>query len=114
MKKQFVYFLFLCAACLLACSNPVDPTALELKPSEINRLIPFRGELNNGVRQLYPEEPYKAFWAENWSTPEQSIVWKVNTDGEDYQAAMLVSVNHLGEGEETVCFLMEQTVSFVG
>lgn len=77
MKKQFVYFLFLCAACLLACSNPVDPRALELKPSEINRLIPFRGELNNGVRLLYPEEPYKAFWAENWSTPEQSSCGKL-------------------------------------
>lgn len=113
MKKQFVYFLFLCAACLLACSNPVDPTALELKPSEINRLIPFRGELNNGVCQLYPEEPYKAFWAENWSTPEESIVWKVNTDGEDYQAAMLVSVNHLGEGEETVLMLSNGTDSVV-
>ena len=113
MKKQFIYFLFVCTACLLACSNPVDPNALELNPSEINRLIPFRGELNNGVRQLYPEEPYKAFWAENWNTPEQSIVWKVNTGGEEYQAAMLVSVNHLEKGEEAVLTLSNGTDSVV-
>ena len=113
MKKQFIYFLFVCTACLLACSNPVDPNALELNPSEINRLIPFRGELNNSVRQLYPEEPYKAFWAENWNTPEQSIVWKVNTGGEEYQAAMLVSVNHLEKGEEAVLTLSNGTDSVV-
>ena len=81
MKKQFIYFLSLFVMGLAACSNPVDPTALNLDPANINRLIPFRGELNNGVKQLYPEEPYKAFWAENWKSPEQSISWKVNTDG---------------------------------
>lgn len=96
MKKQFIYFLSLFVMCLAACSNPVDPTALNLDSANINRLIPFRGELNNGVKQLYPEEPYKAFWAENWKTPEQSISWKVNTDGEDYMAEMIVSVNRMG------------------
>lgn len=99
--------------CLAACSNPVDPTALNLDPANINRLIPFRGELNNGVKQLYPEEPYKAFWAENWKSPEQSISWKVNTDGEDYVAEMIVSVNRMGDGEETELVLSNGTDSVI-
>lgn len=111
MKKQFVYFLFLCIAWLTSCSNPVDPTALNLDPSSINRLIPFRGELNNGVKQLYPEEPYKTFWAENWKSPEQSISWKVNTGGEDYQAAVLVCVNHIEVGESVELMLSNGTDS---
>lgn len=113
MKKQFIYFLSLFVMCLAACSNPVDLTALNLDSANINRLIPFRGELNNGVKQLYPEEPYKAFWAENWKTPEQSISWKVNTDGEDYMAEMIVSVNRMGDGEETELVLSNGTDSVI-
>lgn len=113
MKKQFVYLLFLCAVCLQACGNPVDPAALDLNPADINRLIPFRGGLNNGVRQLYPEEPYKTFWVENWTAPEQSIVWKVNTGSEDYQAAMLVSVNNLEDGEDVAVTLSNGTDSVI-
>lgn len=41
MKKQFIYFLSLFVMCLAACSNPVDPTALNLDSANINRLIPF-------------------------------------------------------------------------
>lgn len=55
----------------------------------------------------------KHSWAENWNTPEQSIVWKVNTGGEEYQAAMLVSVNHLEKGEEAVLTLSNGTDSVV-
>lgn len=113
MKKRFIYFLSLFVVCLAACSSPVDPTALNLDPANINRLIPFRGELNNGVKQLYPEEPYKAFWAENWKSPEQSISWKVNTDGEDYVAEMIVSVNRMGDGEETELVLSNGTDSVI-
>ena len=102
MKKRFVYFLFICVASLVACSNPVDPAALNLDTANINRLISFRGELNNGVKQLYPEEPYKAFWAENWNSPDQSVSWKVNTNGEDYLAEMIVCANNLEEGEERI------------
>ena len=113
MKKRFIYFLSLFVVCLAACSSPVDPTALNLDPANINRLIPFRGELNNGVKQLYPEEPYKVFWAENWKSPEQSISWKVNTDGEDYVAEMIVSVNRMGDGEETELVLSNGTDSVI-
>lgn len=111
MKKRFVYFLFICVASLVACSNPVDPAALNLDTANINRLISFRGELNNGVKQLYPEEPYKAFWAENWNSPDQSVSWKVNTNGEDYLAEMIVCANNLEEGEETELILSNGTDS---
>lgn len=113
MKKQFIFYLIICAACLMGCSSPIDQTALTLDSKSINRLIPFRGELNNGVRQLYPEEPYKAFWAENWKSPEQSVSWKVNTGGEDYLASLLVNVNNLEEGEETELMLSNGTDSML-
>lgn len=113
MKKQFIYFLFICFVCLAACSKPVDPSALQLDPNHINRLMPFHGELRKGVRQFYPDEPYKMFWAENWNSPEQSICWKVNTGEEVYQIAMLVSVNHLEKGEEAELVLSNGTDSVV-
>lgn len=111
MKKQFIYYLIASVACLAGCGNPVDPNALTLDTGIINRLIPFRGELSNGVRQLYPEEPYKTFWAENWNSSEQSISWKVNTGGEEYLAEMLLSVNNLEAGEETELMLSNGTDS---
>lgn len=111
MKKQFIYYFIACVACLTGCSNPVDPNALTLDTDIINRLIPFRGELSNGVTQLYPEEPYKTFWAENWNSPEQSVSWKVNTGGEEYLAEMLLSVNNLETGEETELLLSNGTDS---
>lgn len=111
MKKQFIFYLILCVASLLGCSNPVDPAALTLNSNIINRLIPFRGALSNGVKQLYPEEPYKTFWVENWKNPEQSVSWKVNTGGEEYLASLLVSVSHLEEGEETELMLCNGTDS---
>lgn len=113
MKKQSIYYLLVCFFGLVACGSPVDPTAMTLDPAVINRLIPFRGELNKGVRQLYPEEPYKAFWAEKWNDPDQSISWKVNTGEEDYSIGLLVNVTHLEEGEETELVVSNGTDSAV-
>lgn len=117
MKKRSVYCWLICLICLAACKNPVDPTAMDLDPNVVNRLIPFRGEMCGGVRQLYPEEPFKAFWAENWKDTEQSISWKVNAGKEDYQIGLLVNVTHLEEGEDTELTIsngMDSTVCRIG
>lgn len=99
MKQQYIYSFLVCVLCLIGCGGKTDPTALCLDTLTINCLTPLRASLNNGVKQFMPDEPYKAFWAENWTNPEQSIVWKVNSGNEHYKAAVLVSANLLAEGE---------------
>lgn len=72
--SKWNFFLFLWMFVGLACSNSVDPNAFTLEADHTNRLIPFRGTLNNGIKQHYPTEPYKAFWVKDWKSPEQSVV----------------------------------------
>lgn len=99
MKKQFIYFSFISLISLIACVGKNDQAVRTLDPASINIFTPFRAELNNGVKQFHPEVFHKIFWAENWKSPDQSIVWKVNTGKEAYKVALLVAANNLAEGE---------------
>lgn len=113
MKRHYISILFVLLLSLTGCSEKMDPDAIRLDVSSINRLTPLRATLNNGIKQFMPEEPYKTFWAENWTSPEQSLFWKVNTGNESYKAAVLVSANNLLEGEVVELVLSTGTDSSV-
>lgn len=99
MKKRFIYILFFIGL-VAYCNATVVPAVLRLDSLIVNRLIPSQGKLTNGIKQLYPEEPYKTFWIENWNRSDQMISWVINSDAADYLATVIVCVNGLEEGEK--------------
>ena len=138
-KKLFVLCL-LCLVCFFSCGSRLKPETTDSTPSSgetpvspppqtpdptesismapipidpmaINRLMPFRGVLKNGVTLLYPEQRFAPFWTENWKSRNQSICWKVTTGKEEYMAEMLVSVNQMAKGERTDLLLTNGTDS---
>jgi len=112
MKKQLLLITLtvLFIGCTTSQKKP-DIPVIPLSSDNITRLIPQKGQLNDGINMFMKDEPFKSFWAENWQTTSQSIQWNTLSENGEYRVEALINLKkpenknvilQLSDGKQTI------------
>lgn len=83
-------------------------SVISIDNEQPTRFMPKKAKLNEGIRIYMPDDPFKAFWLENWNSSSQSIQWIVDVKEEDYyQAEVLICLNQVETTEEIILELSD-------